>query len=541
MDILNLKINFERRHRLIKPKNKFSFLIPSIADFLFLAIFLLICLSVGISLLADGDTGYHIRAGEYILNTLSFPRHDMFSFLSPPLPWTAHEWLSEIIMAVIHRSFGMTGIVIFFGFLISFAFFLLFKIIRSNNSNIITTTFIVLFAAAASQMHWLARPHIFSMILMIVWYYILDLYHYQDRNYLYLFPLIMIIWVNLHGGFMGGFMLIGIYLLGNFVGCLFPEGDQKEVHLKRFKMLALTTVACLAVSLVNPYGFHILLFPFKLTSAKYLMDFVSEFVSPNFHAAYVKTFELLLLFTIALLGRSKLRLNIIETVLLLLFTHMSLYSARYIPLFAIVAAPIIARQLQTIEDQSSGRFAAFMRKRASNIAAIDAAATGYFWPFVSLILVISLAAAGKVEFKFDKKIKAVAAVEFLKKEKISGHMFNNDEFGDYIIYSAYPLYKVFIDGRLDMYGVNNVKEYRKVINFEQGWEKILDKYEISWIIFDADSAFSRFLLMHKEWKLIYADKVANIFVKNIAANQYLIDKYPSVKPVVIEDKEDAAK
>jgi nitrate reductase NapE component len=376
---------------------------------------------------------------------------------------------------------------------------------------------------------------------MIVWYYVLDLYHYKDRNYLLLFPFIMIVWVNLHGGFMGGFMLIGIYLFGNFVGYLFPKGDEKEVSLKRFKILALTTIACLAVSLVNPYGFHILLFPFKLTSAKYLMDHVSEFLSPNFHASYAKSFEFLLLFTITLLGRSKLRLNIIETVLLLLFTHMSLYSARYIPLFAIIAAPILARQLQTIEEQSSGKFAGFMRKRASNIAAIDASATGYFWPLASVILVISLASIGTVEFKFDEKIKPVAAVEFLKKEKISGHMFNNDEFGDYIIYSAYPHYKVYIDGRLDMYGAKNVKEYRKITNFEQGWEIILDKYNISWIIYDADSALSRFLFIHKDWKLIYADKVANIFVKNIAANQYLIDKYRTVKPVVIEDKEDAAK
>lgn len=516
-------------------------MLPSIADFLFLAIFLHMSLYVGKNLLNDGDTGYHIRAGEYILNTLSFPRYDMFSYLSPPLSWTAHEWLSEIIMAIVHRSFGMTGIVIFFTFLISFAFFLLFKIILANNSNIVTSIFIVLFAAAASQMHWLARPHIFSLILMIIWYYILDLYQYKNRNCLYIFPLTMIVWVNLHGGFMGGFMLIGIYLLGNFVGYLFPKEDQKEVNLKRCKALALTTIACLAVALVNPYGFHILLFPFKLTSAKYLMDNVSEFVSPNFHAAYAKPFEFFLLFILALLGSSKLRLNIIETLLLLLFTHMSLYSARYIPLFSILAAPLLVRQLQTLEDQSSGALASFMRKRASNIATIDASATGYFWPLVSVILVISLAALGTVEFKFDEKIKPVAAVEFLKKEKISGHMFNNDEFGDYIIYSAYPLYKVFIDGRLDMYGVNNLKEYQKVVNFGQGWETILDKYNISWIIYGADSALSRFLLMHKDWKLIYADKVANIFVKNIAANQYLIDKYPMVKPAVIEDKEDAAK
>jgi hypothetical protein len=509
---------------LIKPKNKFSFLIPSIADFLFLAIFLHISLIVGKSLLGDADTGYHIRAGEYILNTLSIPRYDMFSYLSPPLPWTAHEWLSEVIMAVIHRSFGLTGIVIFFAFLISLASYLLFKIIHSDNNNIIITILVVLLATSASQIHWLARPHIFSLILMIVWYYILDLYHYKNKNYLYLLPIIMILWANLHGGFMGGFMLIGIYLFGNFTGYLFNNNGKREVYRKRLTVLAVTTAACIAVTVINPYGYHILAFPFKLTSSKEIMDNISEFLSPNFHENYIKLFEFYLLLLLAVVGVSKLRLNIIETVLLLLFAHMSLYSARYIPLFAIVAAPILVRQLRTIEEQSSGKFAAFIRTRARNIAAIDASASGYFWPAVSIIVVIASVAMGRIEYKFDEKIKPMAAIEFLKNEKISGNMYNNDEFGDCLIYSAYPMYKVFFDGRSDMYGVDRLKEYKKITVFDQGWEDILAKYHITWIFYDADSSLSRFLLIHKDWKLIYADKVANIFVKNIPEYHYLIEK-----------------
>ena len=87
---------------------------PSIADAIFLALFLYICLFVGQGLLIDADTGHHIRAGEYILNTHSVPKADIFSFITPPLPWTNHGWLSEVIMALVHRKFGLTGIVIFF-------------------------------------------------------------------------------------------------------------------------------------------------------------------------------------------------------------------------------------------------------------------------------------------------------------------------------------------------------------------------------------------------------------------------------------------
>ena len=139
-------------------------------------------------------------------------------------------------------------------------------------------------------------------------------------------------------------------------------------------------------------------------------------------------------------------------------------------------------------------------------------------------------------FKFNEKTKPVAAVEFLKKENIQGNMFDNDEFGDYIIYAAWPEYRVFFDGRSDMYGVDIMKEYFKVARVKPGWDEVLQKYNITWIIYNANSALSLFLIERDDWKLIYADKVANIFVKDIPENQYLIEKYPDVKLVVGEDE-----
>jgi hypothetical protein len=127
----------------------------------------------------------------------------------------------------------------------------------------------------------------------------------------------------------------------------------------------------------------------------------------------------------------------------------------------------------------------------------------------------------------------------MKKEAITGNLFSSDEFGDYIIYAVWPQYKVFIDGRLDMYGTSKLKEYKKIASFEQDWIRILDKYKITWIIFDADSALSRHLLQLDDWKLIYADKVANIFVKNTPEYKYLLEKYKNVKPVVKDEKDES--
>jgi energy-coupling factor transporter transmembrane protein EcfT len=170
-----------------QPRTRYARFVPSIADILFLTIFLYLFFSGGKMLLGDGDTGYHIRAGEYILKTFSVPVYDIFSYLTPAIPWTAHEWLSEVLMALIQRVSGLSGVVFFFAGIIAAVYYLLFKIIRSYKGNILVAISIVLLVILSSQVHWLARPHVFSRLRIVIWYHLLDLNEYSGRNYLYLF------------------------------------------------------------------------------------------------------------------------------------------------------------------------------------------------------------------------------------------------------------------------------------------------------------------------------------------------------------------
>jgi hypothetical protein len=510
-------------------KKKVSLVIPSIADILFISILFYLSFVGTKGLLGDGDTGYHIRAGEFIIDTLSVPKHDMFSFLTPPLPWTAHEWLSEVIMAVLYRTFGLNGVYIFFAVLISSIYYLFFQIIKTYKGNILIAVVVVLLVISSSRIHWLARPHIFSLVFTVIWYYLLDSYQYNNKNYLYLFPPIMLIWVNLHGGYITAYIITGIYLAGNAVKFFISKDAEREEYKKKTRLLGLTVIACLLVTLINPYGYHILLFPFKLTSNKMIMDNVKEFLSPNFHKMMFFTYLLFLMITIIAVSRK--RLNFIETILILLFTYMALYSVRYIPLFAIIVAPILVRQADHLINNLDGKFKKFLKKRAERIASVDSSAKGYQWPLTAVLFVIVIAAVGNIEYRFDEETKPVAAVEFLKKEHLRGNMFNNDEFGDYLIYAAWPEYKVFFDGRSDMYGEEMIKEYFKIVKIKPEFDDVLNKYDIKWIFFNARSTLSRYLLMRDDWKLIYADKVANIFLKDIPENRVLIEKYRNIKPV----------
>ncbi len=504
-----------------------NWILPSIADVLFLSVLFYLALPMGSDFLGDGDTGYHIRVGDYILTTLSIPREDIFSFITPTIPWTAHEWLAEVIMSLLHTVGGLTAVVFGFALMVAVSVRIFFRGITSEGNNILSSVAASIVFVTLAKVHWLARPHIFSLVILLVWCRLLDDYQYRQKNRLWLLPLIMILWVNLHGGYIIGLAIMGIYCAGN-VQLLFTDKarwvtDGREKAWVLGRSLALSIAACL----VNPTGYHIFLFPLKLVSNKYIMDHTSEFLSPNFHEPQPLKYILLLLFVV--FAYAKRKPTFIETALTLLFTSMSLYSVRYIPLYGVVVMPIIMRYIERDCLSSFPKLEGFLRTRVENIASVDTMAQGYLWPVAGVVFLAVLALNGTVTHSFDPEKKPMAALKFLRDHHVTGNMFNNDEFGDCVIYALTQQYKVFIDGRLDMYGSERVKEYCRVTDLEPGWETTLDKYNITWIFFDTNSILTRVLTMSGNWKLIYSDKVASIFVKNIPKHQELIQKFSNIK------------
>ena len=504
-------------------KKKSDFLLPSLGESLLIILFLQITVHRQ-NLLRDADTGWHIRIGDFILNNFSIPRSDIFSFVKPPLPWVTPDWLSEVSMALIHQTLGLTGVALFSALMISLLYYLLFRKLRQQEGNIILDVLIILMVMITSKFHWMARPYVFSLLLFLASYHILETFQTSGRNYLYFLPGIMLLWTNLHGAFITGFILIAIYLICNIIMFCFSRGARREEYNKRIRRLGIISIICLLSSLVNPFGYNVLLYTFKVISNRYITDHFSEFLAPNFHSPSMWPFEYLFLIVMVVLTFARKELRFHELLLILCFTIMSLYSVRNILFFAIIVAPILSRHSNIMINKFQGGLADFLKKRSENIARVDASAKGYIWVF-PLMLIAAIVLSFKLETRFDEGLKPVAAVEFLKKEFIKGNMFNHDELGDYLIYSAYPQYKVFIHDKVDWLAEEKLREYEKVITFGEGWEEIIKKYEINWIIFETDNIFSRFLKEREDWELIYTDKVASIFVRNIPENFDIIRKH----------------
>jgi hypothetical protein len=503
-----------------------AILLPSLGNVVFVALLLVLVFVTGNRILNDGDTGYHIRTGEVILETGRVPTKDIFSSHVPALKWTAHEWLAEVIMAIVFKSTGLTGVVLFFALLLSGTHWLLYWMLKSKSQSCILVILVTLLAAATSSSHWLARPHVFSILFTLVWVFLLDRFQYRNHHTLIYLPGLMVLWVNIHGGFFIGIVLLAIYITGNILHSLGGYPEQVREHRKKAKILFCYLTITLAACLINPIGAEILLFPIKFTSDRFLMDRVIEFLSPNFHD--VLPFKYMLLATIGVLAISRTSLNLIETALVLLFSYMALYSARHVSLFAIIVAPLLLKSSENALRNLPAPLINFYELRNRNLTAIDGKVTGYLWPSLAIMLIVGLALGGNLRFGFNEKRFPVAAVEFIMRENITGNMFNDDEFGDYIIFAAWPKYRVFMDGRSDMYGENLGAPYLRVINAQRGWKDVLSQYKIDWIIFDTDSALSAALREQVDWHAVYSDNVATIFIRKDHQHESLLKKYPTV-------------
>lgn len=190
-------------------------LAPSVADLLFLAIF--VWLFAGASgwsqLLSDGDTGWHIRNGQLILQNHSVPYRDWFGFGSEAHPWFAWEWLADVFFALLHRAAGLKAVVFFCGVLIAATQYVVFRHCLWRGINPVPALAVILAATNASTIHYLARPHVFTLFLTACAAWLLDVDRAGRTRFVWLLPALVALWVNLHGGFLAVFTLVGARLI----------------------------------------------------------------------------------------------------------------------------------------------------------------------------------------------------------------------------------------------------------------------------------------------------------------------------------------
>jgi hypothetical protein len=525
-----LPTNSRRFPAAVLPTSWWRFALPAATDLVFMGmLFSLCCGPMAPRLLEDAGIGWHIRNGQQMLQTHAITRMDSFSSTMSGHPWFAWEWLYDLGIAFVHQSMGLNGVVFFTALVIAAAFAIAFRLTILRGGNFPISVILLALSVGAASIHLLARPHVLTWLLAVVWFQVLDSWETSpgtatSRRLLWL-PLLMLLWVNLHGGFLLGFVLLGIYLI---TACLsWIVGPRRASSAHRIKYLGIVTFLALLATFANPYGYRLHVHIYEYLGNHFLMNQIEEFRSPDFHKLAPECFALLLVIALITLALSRERPRVSQLLVIIFSAWSGLYSWRNLPvsslLLMLVAGPILSGAFAGAKMDpvaaSRARAVVLRWERFSfRMKNIELALKGHLWPLTGVVFLLwiclhggKLGPAEAMTAHFPASRFPVQAVDFMARNKVGGPVFSPDEWGGYLIYKLYPQMKVVVDDRHDLYGEEFLKQYLKLIRVEPGWQLILKELRPNAILIRSQSPLAGALSESREWKLIYRDKVGALF------------------------------
>jgi hypothetical protein len=478
-----------------------GYLLPRLRDIFFLAVAFAVILLGPRLLNADGDLGRHLTIGNFILDNITIPTRDIFSHTMTGAPLVPHEWLAEVLYALADRAMGLNGVVILSALLIAGAFTLVYTETLRRSQMPLLAFGLAFWGAAASSLHWISRPHLFTLLFLAFWTSRLLRVTRAESTPLWQFPLIMMLWANLHGAFIAGFVVWGAILAGHL-------WEQRKFTPVTRHLLLIGGAALLA-TLVNPSGWHLWQTSLGYLQNRYLVGHTQEYFSPDFHQPGTWPFLGLLALAVFALSRGWKRLSAADSLLLTGWAALGLVSARNIPLFAVVAPQILAEAIRAGLENFT-----FWQQVENRLKNIEQNLRGFLWPLIAILLIALMVSAPAMTARntFDPAVFPVQAVDWLEAHPQPGNMFNYFTWGGYLLHRQWPEQKVFIDGQTDFYGEALTRQYEQIITLAEGWENVLDQYAVTWAIIPTDSALSKALIA-AGWQSIYQDATASIFIR----------------------------
>lgn len=500
---------------------------PSLTDVAFVIplLFLFSRLDGVRTMLGDGDTGWHILTGQWILANHRIPHEDFFSFTMPGQPWFAWEWLWDVTFAWIHAHGGLGSVVAVNMAIVCLTFALLYRLVLRRCGNPLVAVSLTALAAAGSSIHWLARPHLFTALFMVIFLAILDRVHSGRKRLLWLLPAIMIPWTNLHGGFFIGIILVGTYAGGELLGALFANSRAERVTAAKASLPYIYAVAgCALATLVNPYTYHLHQHILKYLNDPFQTTYISEFQSTNFRMGGAASLEIMLALGLGATVWYGSRKQFTEVLTIVGWGHLALIIVRNMPIFMLAAAPVVALPLvEWLKALSGAPIAGWMRKIFAAPEAISEEIAPMERPWrthalpavIILLLAVAMQAPNpgkKLKPEYDPERYPAGALALLQQP--GQRIFTHDEWGDYLLYNLWPKgVKVFVDGRSDFYGPEFGQAYIDILNVKYGWEQTLARYGVNTILMPVDAPLTGALKESRNWRVVYDDTRAIVFRK----------------------------
>jgi len=483
-------------------------LVPTLPD-LFFALLLVALFgrpSSWQALLGDGDTGWHIRTGEYILDH-GVPARDLFSFSRAGQPWCAWEWLSEAIFGQLHRWWGLAGVAVLGALLVCLTGSLLFAWLLRRGVGAGVALAVTLASVSAASIHYLARPHLFSLVLLVVGLWLLDEDRRSPTAWLWTLVPMAGVWANLHGGFAAWLGTLGLLVVVS-------AAARNRPALRRYGLLA--ALSSLA-TLINPYGWQLHRHIFGYLGSQWIVEHVEEFQSPRIRSENMVVFALLLLAGVAAAALGCRRSQWFEAGMVVCWGFAALRSARYIPLYAVVAAPVIASYLAWWWERRTERAPArspwrLLWKSSQSLGA-QWGVTLWMPLLGALALWAVFPAPGLAEFPARSFPVTAVSHNSALLASAAARILTSDQWGDYLIYRLYPGTRVFYDGRSDFYGEAIGEDYRVLLGAGRRSREVMERYRFTAALLPLDWPLGQILEHDRDWRVEYRDRQAVLLVR----------------------------
>jgi hypothetical protein len=460
----------------------------------------------------DPDLWWHLRTGQLIVETGHIPHSDPFSFTRAGSPWVSHEWLSEVVFYEIWKYAGAAGLIIFSAVVTTAGFMLLYLRCPTQARSAAAATALALGAVAAAP-SWGVRPQMFTFALASLLLWLLERGQERPWTLLYVPPLFLL-WINLHAGFAFGPALLIVWGAGLAWEAAAAQTPWSSVRPQLIRM-GVTVLACLALVPFNPSGAQLYRYPLDVVRSAGMRSFINEWLPPDFHQFHYLPLFLLwaaLLWALASSGdRPKARL-----LFPLFLTFLAALDAvRHIALLVLLATPVIAAALTRVPPWRKTRW----DQAADTPIRLKFAFRAAVLLLMGAFTVTRWTQLARQQPRVEAEQFPSRAADFLRSHALPNQLFVYYDWGGYAIWKLYPEYRVFIDGRADLYGDHLLKQFQQAAHLSTGWNEVLSQSGAQAALVPSACALAQGLLLDAGWRVEYSDPQAVLFVRTPMAQE----------------------
>jgi len=512
----------------------------------FVALFLLsVLLAVMVAQkinLTTADLGRHIKNGEVILQggEMGLSRSDLlhtnfYSYTEPDFPFVNHHWGTGIIFYLIFSAFGWAGLSLFHILIFVGTFALLFLLASKKLPLLLLAPLSLLLLPLIADRTEI-RPETISYFFIAVFIYLLVRFGEKslDKKYLYLLPIITLLWANIHIYFVFGLFVIGAFILERII---YKDWQNTKSLLTIF-------LFSIIASCITPFGPKALLYPFTIfgnygyklvenQSISFLENI--SFFSPTFlwwKIAVIIT----ILVTAWSLWRDRKNFPIALGIITLTFGILSFLAIRNFSIFGLVLLPYIAYLLNTTSPTTSGppspKLGEGLGRGLATNSSSDMVLTGSVLVSIILLTIIPFRFLRIETWGLGLMPGVNNSAQFVETNNVNGPTFSNYDIGGYLIFHKFPEEKVFVDNRPEAYPVPFFEEtYVPMQEKLEVWSQKLEKYNFNTIWFyrhDLTPWAQEFLIARvadPDWAPVYVDNYVIIFLRRTPRNYNLIEEY----------------